>query len=417
MANITAIIGVSGSGKTLMLANLAKHHYFEEQRIYSNFHLNLDGDDIDFKTRRKTGNLNYTPLFTPADLGTIQNGSVVVIDEIDMFGSESHSERGADSYAYRNEASTTVERYFKKRLRKTHCTVYYTCQQLKMVPNRIRDETLKVYEPRVYMWGVYGDDIVPYIVHYSIRKLNNITGNHDLTGEVKLMVHPVFGHYPHPDFGYIKHVTPDMLTVYDTDADPFRPAESGMFFGQTDDEEAAEQISRYQCEVMTYKAFNKALPEATVMTYPNSGCNSKRCGDMEIEFPTEYGIPKIIVEVKGGSREYTEDNQMKNIKITNPDGLKTNWGEALAHDKQFGTIHVIAIPNLKTEEIFVFGLNDNYNYIKDKTKLAFSKLNGVLEIEDFCKMLKQKKKNLSIGDRILSISNVLQSPAPARAVA
>ncbi|VVB60357.1 Uncharacterised protein [uncultured archaeon] len=383
-----------------MLAVRAKREHFLGSRIYANFHLNLDNRQIDFATRRKENDLNYTPVFTPEDLSSVTSGSSIFIDELDVLGVENPEERGVDSYSYRNESSTLSERFLKKRLRKKNCSIWYTIQQLNMVPTRIRAETLNVFEPIVVksIMNEHGE-IVPYIIHYRERYLNNITGMHDLTPDIKILSHPIFGYSstPHPKFGVIKYVTPDMLSLYDTMSEPFRP--SDKFSTKAGFPKDRDENFVYPNEKAVCEALKKALPQASIIPYPRSGLGSKRAGDIEIKFPVDFGLPTIIVEVKGADK-FGKDGDIRSIS-TQQDGKGMNWSDALAFDGNFNTVHVCAFRNHKTEEIFVFGIKENFEYINGKKKVALSKLEGVMTLKDFTNELKKARVKVTAGESIL----------------
>lgn len=391
-----------------MLACMAKRAYYQGGRIYSNFHLNLDGKTIDFQTRRKNGDLNYTPIFQPEDLSGVSSGSWIFIDELDVLGIESNEDRGVDSYSYRNEASTLAERYLKKKLRKKHCKIRFTIQQLNMTPSRIRAETLEVYEPHIVQRAVtIKGEMVPYVVHFRTRVLDNIDGLHKLTPDLRQLVHPVFGYpdNPHPTLGIIKTVTQDMLDLYDTYSDAFRPSDAKRLFGMKGEilEESGELI--YPNEKNIYEKLKKALPEASIILYPRSGHNLRRCGDMEFTLPIDYHIPTIIIEAKGVDN-YDKAGNVRMIKTTIHDGSDNthgmNWSDAMAHDVNYNTIHLCAFSNPKTMEVFLFSVKDNYEYIQNKKRISISKLSGVMSLKDFTDSIKNNRKKGTVGESILA---------------
>ena len=383
MAQITAIVGASGSGKTLLLSNTAYRHWFLGRRIYANYDLDFGNPRTQLKDRIQEERLNYTPILEPADLYKITDGSSIFISELDTFGAGENYKGGVDSYDFRGDSATMTEKYFKKRLRKLHCSVFYDVQQLKMAPLRIREETLKVWEPYIYRWGQMGEQIVPLIVHYRIRKLDNINGTHELTGEIKTLVHPIFGHDPHPEYGYIKHITPDMLSIYDTDSDPFKDKTS--FFGKEigDPEEPA-----FKNEKKILKRLQTALPYATVTAIPGSGINSKKYGDLEIEFPTEFNLPKFIVEVKGAAKI---NGEVKSLNTKTTTGAITNWAGGIAYDNDYGSKHLGAYWDPILKKIYLFGIQENFKYLGKKAYPYVSLLTGVTELSKFVRRINKLK--------------------------
>lgn len=217
MANITAIVGLSGAAKTLLMSNIAWREYLKGRRIFANYYLELDYEHHKFNDRQKTGNLNFTPIYEPADLRHIPKtvGASIFLDEIDAFGADNILESGVDSYNFRSKQATATEKYFKKRLRKSNASAYYTVQQMAMVPVRIREETTAIFMPKVKKWVETGNSkhpIAPHILHYTIYKRDLTTGKFRNTGKVKSLNHPL---------GIAKGITPDMLSIYDTNADIF----------------------------------------------------------------------------------------------------------------------------------------------------------------------------------------------------
>ena len=380
MAKVTAIVGESGSGKTLLLSQEAFKQWFRGVRIYANYDLDFGTPRTPLEQRIKEERLNYTPIFEPADLYKITDGSAIFISEIDAFGAGENYKGGVDSYDYKSDAATLAEKYFKKKLRKMHCGVFYDVQQLKMVPIRIREETVTVYEPYIHRWGMLGEDLVPYIVHYRIRKLNNIDGTHDLTGEIKNLVHPIFGYTPHPIYGYIKHVTADMLSIYDTDSDPFKDRRN--FFGE--DKDSAPGQPAFRNEKRILKRLQNRLPYATVTAIPASGLHSKKFGDLEIEFPKSFNLPKFIVEVKGVGKV---NGDVKSLNAKTDTGQVTNWAGGLAYDEEYGTKHLGAYYDPIQKKIFIFGIKENFSYLGKKAYPYISMMNGITELSKFVRRI------------------------------
>lgn len=387
MADVIAIVGASGSGKTLLLSQYAYRNWFLGRRIYANYDLDFGTPRSNLKQRIDDGRLNYTPLFEPQDLFKITDGSAIFISEIDTFGAGENYKGGVDSYDYKSEAATITEKFFKKKLRKLHCSIFYDVQQLRMVPIRIKEETITVFEPYIYKWGRMGEDLVPLIVHYRVRKLNNIEGTHDLTGEIKRLVHPIFGHEtPHPKFGFIKYITPDMLSIYDTDSDPFRSRDT--FFGNAEAHEPEDPAYRNEKKIM--KRFQSRLPYSTVTAIPNSGLNSKKHGDLEIEFPKAFNLPKFIIEVKGVGK--VDGGEVKSLNAKTEGGQITNWAGGLAYDLDYGTKHLCAYYDTIRKKIFLFGVQENFQYLGKKAYPYISQLTGVTDLSKFVRRINKLRK-------------------------
>lgn len=217
MANITAIVGLSGAAKTLLMSNIAWREYLKGHRIFANYYLEFDYEHHKFNDRQKKGLLNFTPIFEPNDLKKIPKTShaQIFLDEIDAFGADNILESGVDSYNFRSKEATATEKYFKKRLRKSNASAYYTVQQMAMVPKRIREETTTIFRPQVKRWRQTGDTkhpVAPQLLHYRIYKMDLGTGNFVNSGKVKSLNHPL---------GISPGITQDMLEIYDTNSDIF----------------------------------------------------------------------------------------------------------------------------------------------------------------------------------------------------
>lgn len=396
MAKVTGHLGVSGSGKTLLMSNEAYAYWLKGARIYSNYDLNFNHPGMDIKTRIKEGCLNYTPIFTPDDLYKTTPGSVIVISELDSFGSDELMMGGVDSYDFKSKPATRMEKFVKKRLRKSHSTLLYDVQQLMMIPKRIREETLKIYEPFIYQWGRMGAEFVPYRLHYRERKIDNLDGIHKLTGRIFRLGHPIFSKTPHPKYGFIKHITPDMLKIYDTDADPFKDDDPTFRREESNNEDPA-----YRNELIIFKRLKKRLNFATVSAIPNSGQDSKKYGDLEIDFPIRYKIPRLIIEVKSPSKN--KDGHVFSINARTKAGNITNWAGGMAFDEIYGTKHLGAFFDPNERKTYLFGIKENFEYLGKKVEPHISQLKGVVELNALLRSIKGSVKdepiNRSITDK------------------
>jgi hypothetical protein len=217
MADITAIAGISGSGKTLLAANRAYKNYLNSYRIYSNFDLDFHGNiKVPFKKRYVGGKLDYIPIFEPKDLFKIkpQGKWSLHLDEIDAFGADENYRGGADSYDYQSDSARLVSQFFKKRLRRMDGKVDYTVQHMGQVPKRIREETVTVLKPKIYKKydPAGGHNLsVPLKMKIEHEFIDVGTGEFYKSDMMSILKHPVFG-FP--------VIFPEMLDCYDTRANP-----------------------------------------------------------------------------------------------------------------------------------------------------------------------------------------------------
>ncbi len=406
MAKIYASIGNSGEGKTLMLARFANYFWFKGRRIYANFDLDFEEPRTPLKQRIEEERLNYTPIFTPNDLYNVTEGSAIFISEIDTFGADEDFMGGVDSYNYKSPAAVRAEKFFKKRLRKMHCFLMYDVQQLIMAPKRIRDETVWVYEPYIHKEALWYDSIkekwvtVPYIVHYKVRKLDKEDGKHKYTGDIKILTHPVFGirSNPHPKYGVIRHITPDMLTCYDTDGDAFQN-ENNPF--RRVENQAGEEPS-FENEQKIMQRLKLRLPQASVTPIPNSGLGSKKYGDLELELPLEYKLPKFIIEVKGISK--VKGDRVVSLNARTKDGLITNWAGGVAFDKEYGSKHLLSWYDPYKNRIFVTGIQENFGYLGKRSEPHVTQLKGIMELGAFVRAIRKRRKAPEFSEVLKTIN-------------
>lgn len=329
MAKINAVVGMSGSAKTLATANFAWQAWFSKKRIYSNFYLQFDGQDMPFKERAEKGLLNFTPLYEPSDLLKISknSNSAIFLDELDAFGADPKTLKGgADSYDFRGGSAVIVEKFFKKRLRKTHGELWYTVQQLAMAPKRVREETEYMYSPKVLRWRKTGDPVHPIAPLFVILReqkkdlaAETIDVFHD-TGRIKKLTHPLFSK--------ISFVTPDMLRIYDTDSD--------IFYKDTDKPKHADNFRNPKSDQDLYKICKRLFePACMVEKLKDSGRYSVWKGDVMI---TPKNSPPIILDATGAA-------ERKNLKKITRLETRAKWGELSEMcdiDDRSGSSHYLA---------------------------------------------------------------------------
>ena len=379
MANITAIVGLSGAAKTLLMSNIAWREYLKGRRIFANYYLELDYEHHKFNDRQKTGNLNFTPIYEPADLRHIPKtvGASIFLDEIDAFGADNILESGVDSYNFRSKQATATEKYFKKRLRKSNASAYYTVQQMAMVPVRIREETTAIFMPKVKKWIETGNSkhpIAPHILHYTIYKRDLTTGKFRNTGKVKSLNHPL---------GIAKGITHDMLSIYDTNADIFfKEDKKGLSESSNDnlnsvnggnDGVISEKHDPFRNPVTDESLFQeckKNFNHGTIVEkIEESGRYSEWKGDI-ILFPPQK--QPVILDACG-SHSYLSDNvTTRTIKT---DGKYNSFSEMVNVDVIHGSKHYITYYNRrvsKKEQVykdwFIAPLSDNMVLLKSKKK-------------------------------------------------
>lgn len=373
---------MSGSAKTLTIANIAWKDWYNRKRIYSNFYLEFDGQNMPYKERAKEGLLNFTPLYEPADLLKIPKRSNVAIylDELDAFGADIKTMKGgADAYEFRGESAVIVEKFFKKRLRKSHGKLWYTVQQLAMAPKRAREETEYMYTPKVLRWRKTGDSIHPIAPLFIVlreQKKNLASETIDTftdTGRLKKVCHPL---YPKLSF-----ITPDMLRIYDTDADIFhkdidKPKHPDNFRNPKSDKELLKACKRY------------FEPDCMVELLIDSGRYSQWKGDVMI---TPKNSAPIVLDATGADVRKAGE-PIKRL------ATKAKWGEFSAMydvDEKTGSSHYIAYYNERTtqkgnivKDWSVFMLDDIRTQVKFKNprRLSVSKLN-TFPLKDLAKSL------------------------------
>lgn len=307
--------------------------------------------------------------------------------------------KGVDSYGFREESAEKAVYFFKKKMRKLHCSVYMDTQQLNLLPKRLREEVKIVWEPRIVKkWNIDERLLdptaparyieVPYDIHYTVRRINNITGEHDLTGEVKRIVHPIWGYkgQPHPIYGYIKHITPDMMKIYDTWSDAFRSKEVFNAMKSTTPEDGTPVFKN---EAKIIKMLQRRLPEAIVSAIPNSGLNSREHADIRLSFPKSYTCPTYLLEVKGVAGHV--DNEVRSLSCHTKDNGVTNWAACIAHDLEYGTKTLCAYFDMFKAEVFLFDIQENYAYMGKKIKPSLSNIKGIMSLQKFASSCKKSK--------------------------
>ena len=392
MANITAIVGLSGAAKTLLMSNIAWREYLKGRRIFANYYLQLDLENHTFKDRQKKDglNLNFMPLFEPNDLKKIPRtaSARIFLDEIDAFGADNILESGVDSYQYRSKEATATEKYFKKRLRKSNANAYYTVQQMAMVPVRIRDETTAIYQPKVKKWVETGNKehpLAPQILHYSIFKRDLNSGKFRNTGQVRNLMHPL---------GVAPHITPDMLSIYDTNADIFFKEDKISVSEVTEsesDNSNSVKVDPFRNPVTDESLFQECRKIFNHGTIVEKIAESGRCsewkGDIIISPP---GQPYIILDAVG-SHKFA------------PDGVTTKWlqtknkydsfSKMIDIDTVHKTKHYLAFYNKRLNKKdavlknwFIAPLDLNLAILKEKNKKAVmvKDLEGIQPLNELC---------------------------------
>jgi len=323
---------MSGSAKTLAIANFAWRDWFSRKRIYSNFYLQFDGRNMSFKDREKEGLLNFTPLYEPSDLLKISknSNSAIYLDELDAFGADLKTMKGgADSYDFRGSSAVIVEKFFKKRLRKLHGECWYSVQQFAMVPKRVREETEYIYSPKVLKWRKTPDPIHPtaplfVILREQIKDLaaESIDVFHD-TGRIKKLSHPLFSQ--------ISFVTPDMLRIYDTDSD--------IFYKSADKPKSADNFRNPLSDHDLFKACKRYFePACMVEKLKDSGRYSVWKGDVMI---TPQNSSPLILDATGAA-------ERKNLKPITRLETRAKWEELSKMcdiDDRSGSSHYLAFYN------------------------------------------------------------------------
>ena len=373
MAKINACVGMSGSAKTLAIANFAWRDWFSHKRIYSNFYLQFDGLDMSFKDREKEGLLNFTPLYEPSDLLKISknSNSAIYLDELDAFGADINTmQGGADSYDFRGSSAVIVEKFFKKRLRKSHGKCWYSVQQFAMVPKRVREETEYMYSPKVLQWRKTTDTLHPLAPLFVILReqkkdlaAESIDVFHD-TGRIKKLSHPLFSQ--------ISFVTPDMLRIYDTDAD--------IFYKNADKPKSADNFRNPESDRDLFKACKHYFePACMVEKLKDSGRYSVWKGDVMV---TPQNSSPLILDATGAA-------ERKNLKPIARLETRAKWEELSKMcdiDDRSGSSHYIAFYNERMtkkgnimKDWFVSHIDNIKNEVRHNKpkRLYVSKLNAI----------------------------------------
>jgi len=121
---VTAILGVRGAGKTLLMAALAESYRLEGFEIVANFHLKR----IDYK---------YATFEEIATLPDWLANKIVLMDEIQV---------GADSYEFLNKRVKKLTTDFVTQLRKRKIQLFYTTQVFTQTAKRMRMQTNFIME-------------------------------------------------------------------------------------------------------------------------------------------------------------------------------------------------------------------------------------------------------------------------------
>jgi hypothetical protein len=369
MADIRAIGGMSGSGKTLVLANDAWRAFMEGYRIYSNFDLVFDGNQDSFQKRYAEGKLNYVPLFGPKDLFKIKEKGkfLIVIDEIDVFGSDAEDwSGGVDAYAYRSEAAKLVSIFFKKRLRKMSGRVLYTVQQMRMIPPRVREETEYLLLPKIWKKYETGDPdhpMAPLVILIEEKRISVESGEFYPTGIMRKLVHPIFK-FP--------VITKDMLWIYDTDADILTVKDL------PGDQKSNPYVENAIYDEPVFKLAQEMLGKgAMVEQLKNSGRYSKWLGDVLIV----GGGVQIVLDVVGVKKRHNgKKTKGKAMQID----LKAKWNkisEMLEIDDKTGSMHFLTFydidpenPETKVWKVIPVQILERVCHLKTRSQLSRSKL-------------------------------------------
>ena len=389
MANITAIVGLSGAAKTLLMSNIAWREYLKGRRVFANYYLQFDLEDYTFKDRQKREklSLNFMPLFEPDDLKKIPRtaSARIFIDEIDAFGADNILESGVDSYTYRSKEATATEKYFKKRLRKSNANAYYTVQQMAMVPIRIREETTAIYQPKVKKWVETGNKehpTAPQILHYSIFKRDLNSGKFRNTGQVRNLMHPL---------GLAPHITPDMLAIYDTNADIFFKEDKAIteVTESESDTPVSVKVDPFRNPVTDeslYQECKKIFNHGTVVEkLQESGRYSYWKGDIIITPPHKSAVVLDAI----GVNKYKKDG-VTAAYLWNKNKYE-QFSEMINIDANTGTKHFIAYANKRLskkdkvlKDWFVAPLDQNMAVLKELNKkhMKPSDLTGMLPLSE-----------------------------------
>lgn len=117
---IAGFIGKMGSGKTLSMVRETLKYYAEGNKIYSNFHLNIPYEKLDFDT-----------LFKMAEAQTPLNDVVILLDEVHIL---------LDSRSSMKKENKVVS-FWLNQTRKMGVKLYYTTQHLHQIDKRLRSGT------------------------------------------------------------------------------------------------------------------------------------------------------------------------------------------------------------------------------------------------------------------------------------
>jgi hypothetical protein len=328
MADIRAFVGMSGSAKSLCMSNTTWGYWLQGYRIYSNYDLIFDGNNKPWSARYAARELNYTPLFHPRDLLKIKlrGKLLIVLDEIDNFGSDPNDLLGGvDAYDFKSESARLTSAFFKKRLRKLHGKLFYTVQQMRMVPPRVREETEFLDLPEIVRTRLTGDPVhpvAPLVVIIKEKRINPESpgGEFRDTGMARRLCHPILG---------IGYVTPDMLQIYNTDGDILStqdlPSKPGNPFAEN---AVNDEKFFHECQ----KHFGI---DCVVELLQDSGNNSQWIGDVVVTPP---GQAPLIFDVTG-VHKYYKNGSARYLNLA-PKWEKLK--EMLQLDAKIGSVHYLA---------------------------------------------------------------------------
>jgi hypothetical protein len=251
---------------------------------------------------------------------------MILLDEIDNFGSDPDDLMGGvDAYDFKSEASRMTSAFFKKRLRKLEGKLRYSVQQMRMVPPRVREETEFLDLPKIVKTRPTGDParpIAPLVVVIQEKRINpeSAGGEYYNTGRARKLRHPLLG---------LTIVTPDMLQIYNTNADILNVEDIPHRHKNPFVENAVNDEKFYnECQ----KQFGV---DCLVELLQNSGNNSQWIGDVMVTPP---GQAPLIFDVHGVQKYYA-DGRARYLSLASKwEQLK----EMLKLDAKIGSIHYLA---------------------------------------------------------------------------
>jgi len=142
---IIAVVGKRGMGKTLLMTWLLWHYAKQSGLpVYSNYSLKLPGVEC----KKMSKEFMRTFFETKGEAFLKMNGGLLAIDEFTLF---------LDAYDFRSKAAKLFS-YFVLQTRKRNVSLFYTVQQMNLVPLRMRNNTDLIIEP----YYNDGDDFIQY---------------------------------------------------------------------------------------------------------------------------------------------------------------------------------------------------------------------------------------------------------------